>query len=675
SDLYSSSIISNYSFDGIQFMSDDKHYLFDFGKALDRNRFSLYKDGRGYLVFEIWDRGGLGKLQPERRSVYQVSADIQNWRAGEEHNVGISWVLNSSDRRDEMHLFVDGFETPNLARFGNVPSVASTNRFRTVVPEQLAGTIVKKAIVGYDLSTEQGSDVVTSSVVNFSAEGIVPGDTIEILEQSFTTYTIIGITGNELTLSSPMPATLGDARFSVNPVEFIVGTEIDIYRNIAVFTLSSGVETEIPGTRAQIPSYSIERNTLNQRVLKLIGNADVGDQILIKTFGLNHRRCRGKIYLWGPNSIVKTNSPPPINLDDVVIRTVVVPLTPVGPNNSTFILGNFEASLDGYTQPSNAIEGRYLDVRVTGDNNNFSNPVTITITGDSSGGPTEVLVFNSPSKQMTLYKWKEISSIYVVATPIVSSKDTSAIEIKETYSVTEPAGNMIYPVIRYSYKTQAGLTLESDGGLVVTDPQGFFAESEVGNLFSITAPPSAAGIYLIEDRLDNNSIRLNTSVPAFTDGTYESFETSIGRSGFQNGFFFLEVAGFTNQPYILPAGHYEIDYAAYLEVPFEPLTTEIGIIGNDITLQNPAKSVIDEFRVLNMQLTDTRVGETISAGDESITTGANKLSPFKKNQDTLTLFHFEEFPPVNDSDFYIFATKEYVQSGRSVNSRFGHSIV
>src|SRR5690606_10148963 len=71
-DGYSSSIITKYSFDGIQFMSDDKHYLFDVAKALDRNRFSLYKDGRGYLVFEIWDRGGLGKLQPERRSVYQV---------------------------------------------------------------------------------------------------------------------------------------------------------------------------------------------------------------------------------------------------------------------------------------------------------------------------------------------------------------------------------------------------------------------------------------------------------------------------------------------------------------------------------------------------------------------------------------------------------------------------
>lgn len=675
-DGYAASVIANYSFDGIQFMSDDRHYFFDFGKNERQNRFSLYKDGRGYLVFEVWDRGGLGPFRPKRRSVYQVSADIQNWAAGEEHNIGISWVLNSSDRKDEMHLYVDGFETPNLARFGNVPSIASTERFRTIVPEQLAGTVPKKSIVGYDLVTVQGSDIVKSSVVNFSAEGILPGDTIEILEQNFGTYTILGVSGQELTLSTTMPASLSDARFSVNPIEFIVGTEIDIYKNIAVYTLSGGVETEIPGVRAEIPSYSVERNTLNQRILKVLGNADVGDKILIKTFGLNHRRCRSKAYLWSPNAIIKTSLPPPINLDDVVLRTVVIPLTPIGPDNATLMSGNFEATLDGYTQPSNAIEGRYLDVRVTGDNNNFSNPVTVTINGDSTGGPSEVLVFNSPGKQTTSGKWRTISSIDYVGTPIVTSDDMSALEIKETYSVTEPAGNMLYPVIRFSYRTQAGLTLESLGGPVVTDSQGYFPASEVGNLFSITSPPSAAGIYLIQGRLDNNSIRLDRSVgPAFTGGTYESFEQNIGRSGFQNGFFFLESAGFTNQPYVLPAGHYELDYASYLEVPFDPITTEIGVIGNDITLQNPAKAIIDEFRILNMQLTDTRIGETVSDGEESITTGASKFSPFKKNQDTLTLMHFEEMPPLNDSDFYVFATKEYVQSGRSVNSRFGHSVV
>lgn len=672
------SIISGFSFDGIQFMSDDRHYFFDFGTNENQNRFSLYKDGRGYLVFEVWDRGGFGQLQPERRSVYQVSADIQDWNAGEEHNIGISWILNSSDRRDEMHLYVDGFETPNIARYGNVPEIASTERFRTIVPEQVAKVITKKSIAGNDLITNQGDTTVRSPTVNFQSEGIAPGDdSIEILEQNFMTYNIVSVNGQELELDMPMPATLSNARFSVNPEEFVVGTEIDIYKNIGVFLLSGGVETEIPGTRAEIPSYSIERNTLNQRVLKLLGNANVGDRVLIKTFGLNHRRCKDNVYLWSGSSTLKTALPPPINLDDVSIKTVVIPLTPIGPDNSTLVGSNFEAELDGYTQPSNSLEGRYLEVRVTGDNTDFTTPVSVTLNGDSTGGPTETLTFDKPGKKITTNKWKTLDPIDVVVKPIILTKNAAAVEIKDGYSITDPADNNMYPVIRFAYRTQAGLTLQNlDGGPIVSDPLGFFPLSEIGNLLQITLPGAAAGIYRIEDRLDNNTIRLDQDVGiSFTNGAYASFEINIGRSGFQNGFFFLEMAGFTNVPYTLPAGHYELDYAAYLEVPFDPFRGEIGVIGNDITLQKPAKAVIDEFRVLNRQLTDTRIGETIGLNEESITTGATKVAPFTKNQDTLALFHFEELPPVNDSDFYKFAEKEYVQSGQSINSRFGHSIV
>jgi len=668
--------VPGFSFDGIQLMSDDRHYLFDFGKNENQNRFSLYKDGRGYLVFEVWDKGGFGPLQPERRSVYQVSADIQDWEAGREHNIGISWILSSSDRRDEMHLYVDGFETPNLARYGNVPAIATTERFRTVVPEQVVGVVTADSIAGNDLVTTQGSTVVRSSTIDFGARGIVPGNQIEILELGFTLYAIIGVSGNELTLSSAMPASLNDARFSVNPVSFVVNTEVDVYTNIGVFVLRGAVETEIPGTRAEIPSYSIDRNALNQRILKVLGNVNAGDTILIKTFGLNHRRCRDTVYLWSENSLLRTGLPPPINLDDVIIKTIILPLEPIGPGNSTLILGVFYASLDGYAQPSSPLEGRILEVRVTGGNVDFTTPVTVTLGGASTGGVTETLTFTFPGKKSTLFKWQTIDSIDVVVRPIVTTKDSVGVEIKEAWSITEPNGNNIYPVIRFAYRTQAGLNLESDGSDVVSDALGYFPASEVGNLFQIITPAPVAGIYSIEERIDNTTIRLDRAVGApFTGGTYGSFNISIGRSGFQNGFFFLETAGFTNIPFTVPPGWYEIDYASYLEVPFDSLTTEMGIIGNDITLQKPAKAVIDEFRILNKQLTDTRIGESISANEESITTGATKISPFVKNQDTLALFHFEELPPVNDTDVYKFAHKEYIQSGDSVNARFGHSIV
>ena len=679
--------IPGFSFDGIQFMSDDRHYFFDFGSNENQNRFSLYKDGKGYLVFEVWDKGGFERFKPERRSVYQVSADIQNWKSGSKHNIGISWALGSQDRRDEMHLFVDGLETPNLARYGNIPAIASTNRFRTIVPEQVAGIVTKKSIAGNDLITIQGSYTIQSNSVDFYSEGILPGDTVQIIEQGFGTYTITDVLSNTLVLSSPMPASLSDAVFSVNPVEFIVQTEIDIYTNIAVFTLSGTVETEIPGTRATIPSYSIERNALNQRILKVLGNVDVGDYILIKTFGLNHRRCRETMYLWSPSGTLKTSLPPPINLNDVCIRPIVLPLTPISLQNATVVGTDFVATLDGYdgyasnipiiTQPSSSLEGRYLEVRITGDNTNFSSPVTVTINGTSTGGPSETLLFTSATKMNTTSKWMYISSVVVTVKPIVLTEQSSAIQIKEAYSITEPAGNNLYPVIRFAYQTQAGLTLQStDGGAIVNDPNGYFPQSMVGQLLQISSPISVSGTYKILQVIDSTTVLLDTVVGSmFSGGSYSVFNISIGRSGFQNGFFFLEKAGFSEEPYVLPQGWYEFDFATYLSVQFDNLMYQNGIIGNDITLQYPAKAVLDEFRILNTQLTDTRVGEVVGSNQQSITTGASKISPFVKNSNTLALFHFENLPPTNDSDFYMYAKKQYVQSGQSVNSLFGRCVV
>jgi hypothetical protein len=574
-----------------------------------------------------------------------------------------------------MHLYIDGQEVPNIIRYGGIPPATSSDRFRTVVPEYVAGTVPLNTVAGNDMTTTAGSNIVSSASVSFSAEGIVPGHTIEIDEQGFTTYSIVGVSGTQLTLSSPMPATLPDARFSVNPYSTVVASEVDIYRNIAVYRKSGGVETEIPGLRADIPGYRIERNALNQNVLTILGDAKAGDQILIRTLGLNHRRCRDTVYFWSQEqSILKTGLPPPINLDDVSIVAVLLPLVPIGPNNSTLVAGNFEATLTT-SQTTNETEGRELKVRVTGGNVNFSTPTTVTITGTSTGGATEVLSFSAAGEQFTVNKWKTITDVKVVTKPIVTTRDGVAVEIKEAFSMTYPNGNASYPVIRFAYQTQAGISLQGDGSAVVSDANGFFPDSDVGNLLEITHPASVVGTYEIDSKINNTTVRLDPAPgTAFSDGRYGVYNISIGRSGFQNGWFYLETVGFTNTPYVIPSGYYEFDYAAYLEVPFDPIT-QTAYIGTDMTVTKPSKAVIDEFRILNLQMTDTRVGESIGLSEESVTTSYNALRPFTKNVDTLVLLHFEELPPVNDADFYKFAVREYVQSGQSVNERFGHSIV
>src|SRR5690606_34815726 len=118
-------------------------------------------------------------------------------------------------------------------------------------------------------------------------EGILPGDTIEIKESGFGTYTLVSVNGNSLQLNVNMPFTVANARFTVNPFSAIVSSEVDIYKNIMVSALLNDVETEIPGLRADIPGYEISKNSLNQNILTILGNVKAGSEILIRTLGLN----------------------------------------------------------------------------------------------------------------------------------------------------------------------------------------------------------------------------------------------------------------------------------------------------------------------------------------------------------------------------------------------------
>jgi hypothetical protein len=662
---------SGFSFDGITFMADDLHYFFDFGKD-NTDRFSLYKDGKGYLNFEIWDKGN-----KDKKNVYRVSADISSWMAGKSHLIGASWKLNSSDHRDEMHLFIDGVETPNIMRYGGRPIASLTDRFRTVKPEIIVGTIPKKTILGNDLVTEAGSDFVYSNSVNFQSEGILAGDTIDILEVGFGSYNILSVSLNTLTLDSTVPSTFNDARFSVNEFSAVVESEIDLASNIAVSILSGSIETEIPGLRADLPSYSISKNGANQNVLTLLGNADVGDQVVIRTLGLNHRRYRDRVFVWGnTTSILKTQLPPPINLDEVKIYSVLLPLTVIGPDNSTLSLGNFISDPLSTSQPSNATEGRTLAVRISGSNINFSTPATVEINGTTQGGPIiETLTFTQSETQNTTEKWETISSVIVTVTPINTTKNSASVEIKEAFSITDPEDNSIFPVIRFSFKTQNGTTLEGDGSSVISDDNGLFADSDVGNKLVIVSPAPVAGTYTITARIDENTIAVDP-VPAasFTNGIYNVYNVSIGRSGFQNGFFTLEIAGQTNVPFLLNEGYFEFDYSSYLEIPFNPVSSN-AFVGSDINGTNQAKAIIDEFRILSNVITDIRIGESAVTNQKSFTTDFSAIREFEPDKNTLMLLRFNNFPFVNEAPFYISSTKEFVQSSSSINENFNQSIV
>src|ERR1035438_2852178 len=110
--------------------------------------------------------------------------------------IAASWKLNTRNNRDEMHLFIDGLEVPNVIKYGQKLQPYPNEPYRTVDAEILNDgyPIVYDIFGSDDLVTQQGSPYVSSSIV-FSNHDIQLGTSlIYINEPVFSTsgYVIIG---------------------------------------------------------------------------------------------------------------------------------------------------------------------------------------------------------------------------------------------------------------------------------------------------------------------------------------------------------------------------------------------------------------------------------------------------------------------------------------------------
>lgn len=754
--------------EGITFVADLPHYIWDFGEDDSKNRLSLFKDESGYLNFRVFDR---------LKNSYTISSNVSDWKHGELHHVAASWKLNTKMARDELHLFIDGFEVPNIIRYGDRIKPYLHEKFRTVNPEEVVGVVTRNIVGSNDLSTLAGSAQVVSSI-NFSSYGINITDTIYIEESGFDPngYAITNVNGNVLTLASAMPLTITAGTFSVNKTSFDVSTEIDVFPNFAVslvhsyingtdlsttsgsnivtsasndfivqeveagdllrvdavgfekhyiivsvgtnsltladdmpstltnlsFSVYKNEEEEIPGLRALQPSYEISKSTdgYYTNILTLKDQAQINDLVLIRTLGINHRRVRRRYYVWGDNyNILKTKLPTPISLDEVKIYKVLLGSTFIGPSNATLTSGVFHSINLLIDQPSNNAAGRTLSVSIQGDNIDFSTPVTVDVAGtmvDSIGNytlSTETLTFNEPGVQDTTNLFGGINFVKVHCKPIKTTTNSCVVEVKEKYSFTQPENKALFDVMpgaeaqavaRYSYQVGIGTTLYTDGYMVgdgykVTDDNKFFSSSTVGNYLILHSPLSLAGFYKITGVSDDHKsldIALGVGTapfPAFTDGYYEILNTTDFRSGLQNGFFTFEHKSLPGEPYALKDGLYELDYYTYLGIPFD-LTAGDMFIGSDFRGRNQLHGTIDELQILNIKLTDTRVGETAPASERTITKEFNSIKASEVDVNSLVLAHFDTLPIVNEADIYRFAEKTVIQSGNVINDNFSRSI-
>ena len=254
---------------GVTFVADNQHYIIDAGQQ-NRNRLSLFKDESGYINFRIIDKRG---------RIATISYDVSSWVAGALHQLAASWELGTADGRDEMHLFIDGFEVPNIIKYDGKITPYLHEKYRTIDPEEIVGMIHRPIVGSTDLVTTAGSNVVSSSI-NFSEFAVLPGDTLYIEEAGFSTagYTIDVVFGQQLTLATVMPITMANGTYTVNKASLQIVTEPDAYPNIIVLLLHSSLSgTDLVTTMGSPTVSSVGTNFQTQGVqpgsLLLIENA------------------------------------------------------------------------------------------------------------------------------------------------------------------------------------------------------------------------------------------------------------------------------------------------------------------------------------------------------------------------------------------------------------------
>lgn len=242
----------------VSFIADKDHYILDFAESENKNRFSLFKDASGFITFKVIDKRG---------AQYSLSSDVSMWKSGQLHHVAISWALSSKNQKDEMHLFLDGVEVPNIVRFGVKNNRVGHEKFRSISKEDIAGVVDRKILSSNDLDVFRNRNFAYARAT--SLFGINPSDTLFINEVGFDPlgYTISTVSGNSITFSSLLPTTLTGARYTINRKKITLSEEFDAHSEFFVSKIrltSSGNDLSVTSGNYDVSSasYNFEANRI-----------------------------------------------------------------------------------------------------------------------------------------------------------------------------------------------------------------------------------------------------------------------------------------------------------------------------------------------------------------------------------------------------------------------------
>lgn len=622
------------------FISSDKlRYLVDSGEGETLNRLSIFKDGKGFLNLQIYDDG---LTRNKESGLFNLATNIKHFEAGELHHIAASWKLNTIDEKDELHLFIDGQEAPNIYKFGGKIPVKINDKFSDSSKEVLHNFLTHNIDFcdNYtDGTVSAGNSIFQSNSVGFTQSMI--GRSL-MIQSSVLAPTLVGKEFIIISVISSTQVTLGrgadfdliefdtsttDISFSFPPTAGITTNVLSDLRNskFSIYkTNSSGETEELGGILYTIDDGEINiyrgdnvispqfRANVDSRVIEFIGeNSDceyletidhTDLDVHIKTFGLNAERCNQKIELssssyqgsesiFSGQSVIRSRNAEPISLDDVDIKRIVL-------DRELVLISDPELLDSGLYQ---------VDFSVEVDNEKGEHNLT-----SESGNLTKqnlgrylTLVFESDNVKFCDfdgyadgyqdgYLDGQDNTITIYGTTIDGVNE-------ETFFINhsgEFAGEKLFTSFD-----------RIEGRIIIADPDyfelGTISVKESDNIFT----QNNGGDYCEIDDYVNGHLIL----------------TVVGSSG--------------TTPFELHPGYYTLDYPAFLTINLPNLGDKL-FIGSDFNSRQQFGGVIDEFRIISEMSSDTRTTELDTSGTRSVTNDYNKSVPFCPDSQTFTLIPF-----------------------------------
>ena len=287
---------------------------------------------------------------------------------------------------------------------------------------------------------------------------------------------------------------------------------------------------------------------------------------------------------------------------------------------------------------SNSQNGRTLQATIAGTNTDFSTPVQVTINGMTGIYTiTETITFTDYGTLDFAHPYISVNYVSVMAKPINAAKPALTFDVREKYSITYSEFSGLVPVIRYSYHILGGYTLQSDGYGMVTDGYNVFSGLDIGNYLIIHSPPNVAGFYLITGLSADQtyhrysypliaSFHCHFLISPMVCIRYWMSTSTVVVCKMVSSLWKLSVL--PSQAYYLSNGFYQFDYATYTSIKLDPLNG-YAYFGSDFDGNNQSNAILDQASIYSIMLTDTRIGETVSSNQYSITKDFNSLKALK----------------------------------------------